>query len=41
MFHTAGRKRIEVYDSASDIFIYDTETHSVLKDTLPISRADA
>lgn len=34
MFHTAGRKRIEVYDSASDIFIYDTETHSVLKDTL-------
>lgn len=34
MFHTAGRKRIEVYDSASDVFIYDTETHTVLKDTL-------
>ena len=34
MFHTAGRKRIEVYDSASDVFIYDTETHTVLRDTL-------
>ena len=37
MFHTAGRKRIEVYDSASDVFFYDTETHSVLKDTLTMS----
>ena len=37
MFHTAGRKRIEVYDSASDIFVYDTETHNVLKDTLTMS----
>ena len=34
MFHTAGQKRIEVYDNASDVFVYDTETHTVLKDTL-------
>ena len=37
MFHTAGRKRIEVYDSASDVFIYDTETHTALKDTLTMT----
>lgn len=34
MFHTANNKRIEVYDSTSDIFVYDTETHTILKDTL-------
>ena len=34
MFHAAGKKRIEVYDSSSDVFVYDTETHSILKDTL-------
>ena len=34
MFHTAGRKRIEVYDSESDVFVYDTQTHTILKDTL-------
>ena len=34
MFHTAGEKRIEVYDSSSDIFVYDAETHTILKDTL-------
>ena len=34
MFHTAGMKRIEVYDSSSDVFVYDTQTHSILKDTL-------
>ena len=34
MFHTAKNKRIEVYDSMSDVFIYDTETHTILKDTL-------
>lgn len=34
MFHTAGRKRIEVYDSASDVFVYDTQNHTILKDTL-------
>ena len=39
MFHTAGRKRIEVYDSESDVFVYDTQTHTILKDTL-IMKAD-
>ena len=34
MFHTAGRKRIEVYDNASDVFVYDTQAHIILKDTL-------
>ena len=34
MFHTARNKRIEVYDSSSDVFVYDTETRTVLKDTL-------
>ena len=35
MFHTANpAKRVEVYDSQSDVFVYDTETHSILRDTL-------
>lgn len=34
MFHTHNKQRIEVYDSSSDVFIYDTQTHTVLKDTL-------
>ena len=34
MFHLAKNKRIEVYDSSSDVFVYDTETHTILKDTL-------
>ena len=34
MFHLSGSKRIEVYDSSSDVFVYDTETHTILKDTL-------
>ena len=34
MFHTSGPKRIEVYDSSSDVFIYDTQTHTILSDTL-------
>lgn len=35
MFHTANlQKRIEVYDSQSDVFVYDTETRTVLRDTL-------
>ena len=34
MFHLAKNKRIEVYDSKSDVFVYDTETHTVLRDTL-------
>lgn len=38
MFHTAGKKRIEVYDSSSDVFVYDTETHTVLVDTLTMKQ---
>ena len=34
MFHFANKKRIEVYDAKSDVFVYDTETHTVLRDTL-------
>ena len=35
MFHTANpKKRIEVYDSSSDVFVYDTETHTIIRDTL-------
>lgn len=34
MFHLAKNKRIEVYDSKSDVFVYDTETHTILQDTL-------
>ena len=34
MFHTANNKRIEVYDSSSDVFVYDTWTRAILKDTL-------
>ena len=34
MFHLSGPKRIEVYDSSSDVFVYDTETHTILMDTL-------
>ena len=35
MFHTTKKnKRIEVYDASSDVFVYDTQTHSILRDTL-------
>ena len=34
IFHTANNKRIEVFDHESDVFIYDTQTHNILKDTL-------
>ena len=34
MFHLSGPKRIEVYDSSSDVFVFDTETNTILKDTL-------
>jgi hypothetical protein len=34
MFHFSGPKRIEVYDSSSDVYIYDTETRTALTDTL-------
>ena len=35
MFHTANPlKRIEVYDTESDVFVYDAETRAILCDTL-------
>ena len=34
MFHLANNKRIEVYDTKSDVFVYDTQTNTTLKDTL-------
>ena len=33
MFHARSNKRIEVYDAASDVFVYDTETKTILNDT--------
>ena len=38
MFHASGKKRIEVYDSSSDVFVYDTQTHTILKDTLTMKK---
>ena len=39
MFHTANpTKRIEVYDSSSDVFVYDTETRTILLDTLTMRK---
>ena len=34
MFHLANNKRIEVYDTTSDVFVYDTETNTTLRDTI-------
>ncbi len=35
MFHSNNpKKRIEVFDTASDVFVYDTETRSILADSL-------
>ena len=34
MFHTASNKRVEVYDSSSDVFVYDSQTHNILRDTI-------
>ena len=34
MFHTASIQRIDVYDASSDVFVYDTQTHTILQDTL-------
>ena len=38
MFHMSGLKRIEVYDSSSDVFVYDTQTHTILKDTITMKK---
>lgn len=34
MFHTRKANVVEVYDSSSDVFVYDTETHQIIGDTL-------
>lgn len=34
LFHSGLNKRIEVFDGQSDVFIYDTETHTTIRDTL-------
>ncbi|MCR5644265.1 MAG: hypothetical protein K6G32_13140 [Prevotella sp.] len=34
LFHSGLNKRIEVFDGQSDVFVYDTETHTTLRDTL-------
>lgn len=39
MFHmTKKNKRIEVYDSESDVFVYDTQTHTLLCDSLTMKK---
>lgn len=39
LFHTAKKnKRIEVYDNASNVFIYDVAKHTILRDTLLMTR---
>ena len=38
LFHMANTKLIEVYDTASDVFVYDTQTHTILSDTLTMTR---
>jgi Tol biopolymer transport system component len=38
MFHFAKNKRIEVYDSSSDVFVYDTKEHAILQDTLTMKK---
>jgi hypothetical protein len=34
MFHIKKENNVEVYDSSSDVFVYDTETHQIVNDTL-------
>ena len=34
MFHTRKENVVEVYDTKSDVFVYDTETHQIIGDTL-------
>jgi len=37
-FHTNSRERIEVFDLSSDIFVYDTEKHEIILDTMVATR---
>ncbi len=34
MFHTSGKKLVEVYDASSDVFVYDTQTRQMIGDSL-------
>ena len=34
MFHVRKENVVEVYDTSSDVFVYDTETHQIIRDTL-------
>ncbi len=34
IFHMANNKRIEVYDTSSDVFVYDTQEHVAIKVSL-------
>lgn len=38
LFHSGLNKRIEVFDGASDVFVYDTKTHFTLRDTLTMKK---
>lgn len=38
-FHIAGDKRLEVFDNASDVLVYDIERHEILLDTLLSQKA--
>lgn len=33
-FHSSKTERIEVFDQSSDVFVYDTETHEIVLDSL-------
>lgn len=33
-FHSVASERIEVYDTASDVFVYNPQTHEIIKDTM-------
>ncbi|MDD6112239.1 MAG: hypothetical protein PUB65_08230, partial [Prevotellaceae bacterium] len=33
-FHASKSERIEVFDQSSDVFVYDTESHEIILDTL-------
>lgn len=39
IFHLSRNKRIEVYDNSSDVFVYDTETKKILRDSLTMTDA--
>ena len=38
MFHLRKENVVEVYDSSSDVFVYDSKTHQIIGDTLIMKR---